>query len=134
LRHGGFLSATTTLAGSFVGLTFAGVGLFGLGFLIGSILAPRNPRHAGIVFLVLLPITAFCLAYPESGFLVWHADGGGWFETPLPFTAIGLTVLFFAPFVAPLFTLHNKKHAAYVFAGTAAIVVLVFLRSRWTPV
>jgi hypothetical protein len=115
-------------------LTFAGVGLFGLGFLIGSILAPRNPSRAGIVFLVLLPITAFCLAYPESGFLVWHADGGGWFETPLPLTAIGLTALFFAPFVAPLFTLHNKKRAAYVFAGTAVIVVLLFLRSRWTPV
>jgi|SRR5437762_14325852 len=49
-------------------LTFAGVGLFGLGFLIGSILAPRNPRRAGIVFLALLPITAFCLAYPESSF------------------------------------------------------------------
>jgi hypothetical protein len=31
-------------------LTFAGVGLFGLGFLIGSILAPHNPRRAGIVF------------------------------------------------------------------------------------
>lgn len=51
-------------------LTFAGVGLLGLGFLIGSILAPRNPRRAGIVFLVLLPTTAFCLAYPDSGFLV----------------------------------------------------------------
>jgi len=29
-------------------LTFAGVGLFGLGFLIGSILAPRNPRASRI--------------------------------------------------------------------------------------
>jgi len=96
-------------------LTFAGVGLFGLGFLIGSILAPRNPRRAGIVFLALLPITAFGLAYPESGFLV---------------TGTGLTALFFAPFVAPLFTLRNKKRAAYVFATTAAIAVLVFLRSR----
>jgi hypothetical protein len=115
-------------------LTFAGVGLFGLGFLVGSILAPRNPRRAGIVFLALLPITAFCLAYPESGFLVWHADGSGWFETPLPLTGTGLTALFFAPFVAPLFTLGNKKRAAYVFAATAAIAVLVFLRSRWTPV
>ena len=115
-------------------LTFAGVGLFGLGFLIGSILAARNPRRAAIVFLALLPITAFCLAYPESGFLVWHADGGGWFETPVPLTGAGLTALFFAPFVAPLFTLRNKKRAAYVFAATTAIAVLVFLRSRWTPV
>jgi hypothetical protein len=43
-------------------LAFAGVGLFGLGFLIASIIAPRNPRRAGIIFLVFLPITAFCLA------------------------------------------------------------------------
>jgi len=65
---------------------------------------------------------------------VWHADGSGWFETPLPLTGTGLTALFFAPFVAPLFTLGNKKRAAYVFAATAVIAVLVFLRSRWTPV
>jgi hypothetical protein len=50
-------------------LSFAGVGLFGPGFLIGSILGPLN-----------------------------------------------------------------KKRAAYVFTATAAIAVLVFLRSRWTPV
>jgi hypothetical protein len=34
-------------------LTSADVGLFGVGFLIGSILALRNPRRTGIVFLVL---------------------------------------------------------------------------------
>jgi hypothetical protein len=115
-------------------LDFVGIGLFGLAFLVGSIVAPRNPKCAGIIFLVFLPITAFCLAYPESGFLVCHADGGGWFEVPLPLTAIGLTALFFVPFVAPLFTLHHRKWAAIVFAGAALVTILVFVRSRWTPV
>src|SRR5215470_5190767 len=50
-------------------LTFVGIGLLGVGFLVGSLFAPRNPRRAGVIFLVFLPITAFCLAYPESGFL-----------------------------------------------------------------
>jgi hypothetical protein len=115
-------------------LTFAGVGLFGIGFLVSSIIAPRHPGRAGIIFLVFLPISAFCLAYPESGLLVWHADGSGWFETPLPSTAIGLTALFFLPFLAPLFTLHHKKCAAAVFAGAALVAVVVFIRSRWTTV
>ncbi len=115
-------------------LTFAGIGLFGLGFLVGSIVAPRNRRRSGLIFLLFLPITAFCPAYPESGFIVWHADGGGWFETPLPLTAIGLTVLFFVPFMAPQFTLHHRKRAVAVFAGTALVAVLVFIHSRWTSV
>jgi hypothetical protein len=115
-------------------VTFAGVGLFGAGFLVGSITAPRHPRRAGMIFLAFLPITAFCLAYPESGFLVWHEDGGGWFETPLPLTAIGLTAVFFLPFVAPLFTLRDKKRAAIVFAITASAAVPVFIHSRWTSV
>lgn len=77
LGHGGFPFGDHDPGWFLRWLTFAGVGLFGLGFLTGSILAPRNPRRAGVVFLALLPITAFCLAYPESGFLVWHANGGG---------------------------------------------------------
>ena len=115
-------------------ITFAGVGLFGVGFLVGSLTAPRQPRRAGIIFLSFLPITAFCLAYPGSGFLVWHEDGGGWFEAPLPLTAIGLTALFFLPFVAPLFTLRHKKRAAIVFAIAAFVAVPIFIHSRWTSV
>lgn len=108
-------------------LTFAGVGLFGVGFLVGSIAAPQNSRRAGIIFLAFLPITAFCLSYPELGFLVWHTDGGGWFETPLPWTALGLTALFFAPFVITLFMLRNRKRAMIVFA---VAVLVVSLRTR----
>jgi hypothetical protein len=115
-------------------LSLFGIGLFGVGFLAGSLAAPRNPRRGGILFLGFLPATAFCLAYPESGFLVWHSDGGGYFETPLPWTAVGLTLLFFAPFVAPLFTLRNKKRAAVVFAVAVAVAAPIFVLSRWTSV
>jgi len=114
-------------------LTFVGIALFGVGFLVGSLFAPRNPRRAGAIFLTFLPITAFCLAYQESGFLVWRADGG-WFEPPFPLTAIALTLLFYAPFAAPLITLRNKKRAAFVFGVAALVAALVFIRSRWTPV
>ena len=66
-----------------------GEALLGVGFLVGSLVALRNRRLAGIIFLAVMPVAAFCLAYPASGFLVWRADGG-WFETPFPGTAIEL--------------------------------------------
>jgi len=37
-------------------LIFVGIGLFGVGFLVGSLFAPRNPGRAGVIFLVFLPI------------------------------------------------------------------------------
>ena len=111
-----------------------GVGLLGVGLLTGSLVALRKPKRGGILFLVFLPVTAFCLAYPGSGFLVWHSDGGGYFETPLPWTAVGLNAAVFAPFVAALFTLRHKKRAAIVFAVAAAVAAPVFVMSRWTSV
>lgn len=112
-------------------LSLVGAALCGVALLAGSLVAMRNPRRGGILFLAFLPVTAFCLAYPESGFLVWHSDGG-YFETPLPWTAVGLTLLFFAPFVAPLFTLRYKNRAAIVFAAAVAVAAPVFVLSRWT--
>lgn len=113
-------------------LWLAGTGLVGVTFLAGSVAALRHPKAAGIVFLVFLPLNAFCLAYPDAGFLVWHSDGSGWFETPLPWTAVGLTALFFLPFIAPLFVSQNRKKAAMVFAAAALFATLVFARSHWT--
>jgi hypothetical protein len=113
-------------------LAFAGVGLFAAGFLAGSLAAVRNPRRAGIVFLTFLPITAFCLAYPSAGFLVWRSDGSGWFETPLPLTAIGLTLLFFGSILAPILALRHRKRAAIVAAVAAVVAIPVFVHSRWT--
>ena len=109
----------------------AGMALLGVGFLLGSFVALRNRRSAGFIFLSVMPVAAFCLAYPASGFLVWR-DGGGWFETPVPAIAIGLTALFYAPFLAPLWMWRRKKRAAIVFTSAALVAGLFFAYSRWT--
>ncbi len=108
-----------------------GDALLGAGFLIGSLVALRNRRLAGIVFLAFMPFAAFCLAYPHSGVLVWR-DRGGWFETPFPATAIGLAALFYAPFVLPLWTWRRKKRAVIVFASASVVALVIFACSRWT--
>ena len=109
----------------------AGMALLGLGFLLGSFVALRHRRSAGTIFLAVMPVAAFCLAYPASGFLVWR-DGGGWFETPVPVIAIGLTAIFYAPFLAALWMWRRKKRAAIVFTSTALVAGLIFAYSRWT--
>ena len=114
--------------------TIAGTGLIGLTFITGSIVALRNRKSAGTIFLVFIPVAAYLLADPTAGFLVWHADGGGYWETPLPSTGIGLTALFFAPFLLFILTRRHKKRAVYLFTVAASVVVIVFSRSRWTAV
>jgi MFS family permease len=109
-----------------------GIALLGLTFLIGPLVALQHRRLAGVLFLAVMPVGAFCLAYPSSGFWVWR-DGGGWFETPFPSTAIGLAILFYAPFVPPLLMWRRKRRAAIAFALTAFIAGLTFANSRWTP-
>jgi hypothetical protein len=113
---------------------FAAVGtcLSGLTFFFGSLVALRDRRRAGVVFLSVMPLAAFCMAYPDSGFLVWR-DGGGWFETPLPATAIELAALFWAPFLAPLCLWRHRKWAIVAFAVATSALVLVFAQSRWPP-
>ena len=114
-------------------IDFAGIGLLAAGFLAGSLTAATNPRRAGFVFLAFLPATAFCMAYPDAGFMVWD-KAGGWFTTPRPATAIGLALTFFAPFAALLFQFRHRKRAAIAFAVSALVAILVFARSRWTSV
>ncbi len=109
----------------------AGSALLGLGFLVGSLAALRNRRRAGRVFLTVMPVAAFCLAYPDSGYLVWR-DGTGWFETPLPVMAIGLTVLFYGVLLLPFFIWPRKKQAVIAFGFAALIAIPVFVYSRWT--
>ena len=108
----------------------AGIGLLGLTFLTASLVALRNRRRAGLVFLVCTPIVAFCLAFPDAGFIVW--EGGGLFYSPLLSTALGLGLLFFVPFLLPLFAIQNRRRAIYLFLISAAVVSPVFVTSRWT--
>jgi len=109
-----------------------GIALLGLTFLIGSLVALQHRKLAGGIFLAVMPVGAFCLAYPASGFRVWH-NGEGWFETPLPATAIGLAVLFYTPLLAALLMRRRRTRAAVACALTACMAALVFASSRWTP-
>lgn len=113
-------------------LLLAGLGLLGLCFLSGSIAALRNRKRAALIFAGFTPIAVFCLCYPNSGYPVWHADGSGWFEPPLPQTAIGLTALFFLPFFAALFVRRQKRRATYLVAVAVLLAAVVFGMSRWT--
>lgn len=110
----------------------AGVGLLALCFITGSIVAPRNRRSAAVTFLVFMPVAAFCLAYPDAGYLVWYPDGSGVFETPIPSTAIGLTSLFFAPFLILLLTIRHRKRALYLFLISACLAGIPLGMSHWT--
>jgi hypothetical protein len=113
-----------------------GIGLLGLTFLVASIVALRNRRRGGLVFLFCAPIVAFCLAFPEAGFLKWEASGDGIFYSPFFLSAVGLSLLFYAPFLVPLVLLwvtQNRKRAFYLFLILVVAVSPVFVFSRWTP-
>ncbi|MBZ5633813.1 MAG: carboxypeptidase-like regulatory domain-containing protein [Acidobacteriia bacterium] len=81
--------------------------------------------------MAVMPVAAFCLAYPDSGFLVWR-DNVGWFETPIPAIAIGLAALFYAVLLPPFWIWPGKKRAAIVFLSVALLAVPIFVYSRWT--
>ena len=115
-------------------ISYLGGALLGPVFLAGSIVALRNRKRAGIIFLICMPITVFCLAYPSAGYLVWHSDGGGWFEPPEPPTAIGLTIIFFLPIFAALLAIRYRKRAIYLFGATVVLAGIVFGLSHWTKV
>ena len=109
-----------------------GIALLALVFLLASTVSVRNRKYAGLIFLSAWPVGSFLLAYPQSGTLVWHADGSGWMETPLFSTALWLTGAFFLPFLAALMERHHRKRAVYAFVVAAAFAIVVFSISRWT--
>jgi hypothetical protein len=109
----------------------AGICLLGLAFIAGSFLAVKNRRRGGLVFLICAPLVAFCVGYPDAGFLAWE-KGNGIFYSPFLRIALGLTLLFFLPFVVPLFAIRNKKRARYLFLISAALVSPVFVSSQWS--
>jgi hypothetical protein len=94
-----------------------GVGLMALCFLVGSIIALRNRGRAGLIFLCVTPIAAFCLAYSASESVDWHADGSGWAAWAPPFTALGLAAVFYVPLLAPMLVRRRRKLSAALFAG-----------------
>ena len=106
--------------------------LFGLAFLTASVIALRNRRRAALVFFVISPFAAFCLAFTSAGYLEWHKDGGGYFESPFISTASWLALLFFIPFLLPLLSLRNWKRATLLFVIPVLLVTPVFVFSRWT--
>jgi hypothetical protein len=110
----------------------AGICLLGLTFIAGSLFAARNRRRGGLVFLTCAPLVAFFVGYPDAGYLAWDKQGNGIFYSPFLRIALGLTLLFFAPFVVPLFAMRNKKRAIYLFLISAALVSPVLVSSQWS--
>jgi len=111
---------------------YVGVLLTALVFVLGSLVALRNQRIAAWVFLGSMPVCAFCLSYPFAGYLVWHADGGGWFETPYPFMAIGLALLFYTPFLVLMLAIRYTKPAFRAFLISAGLVAIPLGLSHWS--
>ncbi len=111
---------------------YGGAALLGPVFLAGSVVALRNRKGGGIIFLICMPVIVFGLAYQSAGYLVWHSDGGGWFEVPEIPTAIGLTTIFFLPVFAALLAIRYRRRAVYLFGATVVLAWIVFAVSRWT--
>jgi len=112
-------------------IVHAGMGLLGLCLIVGSNVALRRRRLAGMVFLACLPFVAFCMTYPNAGYLVWHPDGSGWFESPYPAIAAFLTFLFFAPLIVLFFTLRRRKLLRYLFPISACLAWIPFGLNHW---
>jgi hypothetical protein len=100
-------------------ISYVGGALLGPVFLAGSIVASRNRKRAGIIFLICMPVAVFCLGYPSAGYLVWHADGGGWFEPPAPHGhwVNDNPTIFFLPIFAALLAIRYRKRAVYLFGA-----------------
>jgi hypothetical protein len=113
-------------------IAYVGGAFLGAVFIAASIVALRNPKRAGLVFILTMPFAVFCLAYPSAGYLVWHSDGSGWFEPPEIPAAIGLTIVFFLPIFTGLPAIRRKKRAVYFFAFTVLLAGIVFGVSHWT--
>lgn len=113
-------------------LTVVGFALFAVSFLVGPLVALRSPRLAGIGFLIVMPLIAFCVTYPYWYFRVSYADGKGSVEFLSPLAAIGLALTLFIPIAGGLLSFRNRKVGAIVFAIGALLGALVFGRSRWT--
>jgi hypothetical protein len=92
-------------------ISYVGGALLGPVFLAGSIVALRNRKRAGIIFLICKHAGCSFLSWISiCGISRLAADGGG---SP---TAIGLTTIFFLPIFAALLAIRYRKLAVYLFA------------------
>jgi hypothetical protein len=110
----------------------AGLGLLGLVFLVGSLAALRNRRRAAIIFVATSPIVAFILAYPSAGFWFTEPDGTAYYRLPDLSPAILLSCIFFAPFLAPLASIRNRKRAVFLglfFASVLGLAVGIWQKT-----
>jgi hypothetical protein len=57
-------------------IQIVGFCLLGLTFIAGSLLAVRNRRRGGLVFLSCALLVAFSVGYPDAGFLAWEKGDG----------------------------------------------------------
>ena len=114
-------------------VSFIAVLLVACAFLSGSIASLWSRKLGGLIFLSFMPFTAFFLSYPDSGFLVWYKEGG-FFEVPEPAIAVGLSLLFYAPFLVVLAFRHDRRKATFAFGLSVAIAALIFSRTRWWSV
>jgi hypothetical protein len=110
----------------------AGGFLLGLTFLSGSIVATRDRRRGGMIFLVCAPVVAFCLAFSSAGYLQWEANSDGVFYSPILSIALILSLLFFAPFVLPPLVSRDRHRTFYLFLVMASLVSPVLVYSRWS--
>jgi hypothetical protein len=112
--------------------TYVGVALFGIAFAIGSIIAVCKRRLAALIFLSFIPLASFCISYQDAGYLYWE-ERGGIFETPVPWLAITLGIVFFAPFATLLVAAKSRRISAYLgFGASVLVAVVVFATSHWT--
>ncbi len=112
-------------------IEYLGGAILGPLLIAASIVALRNPKRAGLILLIAMPLAVFLLAYPAAGHLVWHQYTGGWFEHPAPLTAIALTTIFFLPIYAGLLALRCRRWTFYLFAVTVSLAGIVFGLSHW---
>jgi len=112
-----------------VWLLVVDLGLYALVFFIGSSIALRDRRRAGLLFLVSTPVVAFCLTFPAAVFRLAPPEPD---TDLLSFAVLILEILLFISLFAPLVVIRKRRHAVYLFLISASDVGLVFGNSRWS--
>ncbi len=111
---------------------YIGGWLFGIGFLVATVVAMRDRRRGGFLFLGFAPVSALCFGYSGSAFQVTGADGNSQFYLPILSRAIFFWALFLLPFALMLVLRRRRKIAAYSFLVSGTVASLAFGLSLWS--